>query len=128
MHLLPREVSYDALLSKLVCADSVWQLDKIVISQVGCLAQRRLARGVKLNHVEATVYYFLSDEYGSNKVVQALLSHVLHEVCTHGIISIRKCLKAKNPFLSLYAMAITQSPNSCPSEKRFLGVATSSLR
>lgn len=31
------------------------QLDKLVISQVGFLAQRRLARGVKLNHSEATV-------------------------------------------------------------------------
>ncbi|KAL1836712.1 hypothetical protein VTJ49DRAFT_4738 [Mycothermus thermophilus] len=36
MHLVPRE------------------LDKLVISQLGFLAQRRLARGVKLNHVEAT--------------------------------------------------------------------------
>jgi urease gamma subunit len=31
------------------------QLDKLVISQLGLLAQRRLARGVKLNHAEATV-------------------------------------------------------------------------
>lgn len=31
------------------------QLDKLVISQLGLLAQRRLARGVKLNHSEATV-------------------------------------------------------------------------
>ncbi|KPM37164.1 Urease [Neonectria ditissima] len=30
------------------------QLDKLVISQLGVLAQRRLARGVKLNHTEAT--------------------------------------------------------------------------
>ncbi|KAL8952251.1 MAG: hypothetical protein Q9222_001837 [Ikaeria aurantiellina] len=29
-------------------------LDKLVISQVGLLAQRRLARGVRLNHAEAT--------------------------------------------------------------------------
>ncbi|KAF3063371.1 Urease [Trichoderma lentiforme] len=36
MHLVPKE------------------LDKLVISQVGLLAQRRLARGVKLNHSEAT--------------------------------------------------------------------------
>ncbi|KAI9868109.1 MAG: Urease [Trichoglossum hirsutum] len=36
MHLVPRE------------------LDKLVISQLGLLAQRRLARGVKLNHAEAT--------------------------------------------------------------------------
>ena len=31
------------------------QLDKLVISQLGLLAQRRLARGVKLNKSEATV-------------------------------------------------------------------------
>ncbi|RYP58367.1 hypothetical protein DL769_008983 [Monosporascus sp. CRB-8-3] len=36
MHLVPKE------------------LDKIVISQLGFLAQKRLARGVKLNHTEAT--------------------------------------------------------------------------
>ncbi|KAI2614931.1 urease [Hypoxylon sp. NC1633] len=36
MHLIPKE------------------LDKLVISQLGLLAQRRLARGVKLNHTEAT--------------------------------------------------------------------------
>jgi urease len=30
------------------------QIDKLVISQVGILAQRRLARGVRLNHAEAT--------------------------------------------------------------------------
>ena len=32
------------------------QLDKLVISQLGFLAQRRLARGVRLNHAEATVW------------------------------------------------------------------------
>jgi hypothetical protein len=31
------------------------QLDKLVISQLGFQAQKRLARGVKLNHSEATV-------------------------------------------------------------------------
>lgn len=31
------------------------KLDKLVTAQVGFLAQRRLARGVKLNHAEATV-------------------------------------------------------------------------
>lgn len=36
MHLVPKE------------------LDKLIISQLGLLAQRRLARGVKLNHAEAT--------------------------------------------------------------------------
>ncbi|KAF2139983.1 uncharacterized protein K452DRAFT_274615 [Aplosporella prunicola CBS 121167] len=30
------------------------EIDKLVISQLGTLAQRRLARGVKLNHAEAT--------------------------------------------------------------------------
>ncbi|KAI9787371.1 MAG: Urease [Candelina submexicana] len=30
------------------------ELDKLVVSQLGLLAQRRLARGVKLNHAEAT--------------------------------------------------------------------------
>ena len=30
-------------------------MDKLAISQLGFLAQRRLARGVKLNHSEATV-------------------------------------------------------------------------
>jgi urease len=30
------------------------ELDKLVISQLGLLAQRRLARGVKLNKSEAT--------------------------------------------------------------------------
>jgi hypothetical protein len=34
------------------------QLDKLVISQLGFLAQRRLARGVKLNHAEACVCSF----------------------------------------------------------------------
>ena len=34
---------------------SLLQLDKLVTSQLGFLAQRRLARGVKLNHSEACV-------------------------------------------------------------------------
>jgi Urease, gamma subunit len=38
-----------------VVANSIQQLDKLVISQLGLLAQRRLARGVKLNHSEACV-------------------------------------------------------------------------
>lgn len=42
MHLVPKE------------------LDKLVISQLGFLAQKRLARGVKLNHTEATVSKFTS--------------------------------------------------------------------
>lgn len=40
MHLVPKE------------------LDKLVISQTGLLAQRRLARGVRLNHSEACVSMF----------------------------------------------------------------------
>ena len=36
------------------CAD-LQQLDKLVTAQLGFLAQRRLARGVKLNHGEAVV-------------------------------------------------------------------------
>lgn len=47
MHLVPKE------------------LDKLVISQLGLLAQRRLARGVKLNHSEAC----------------ALIANNLQEVC-----------------------------------------------
>ncbi|KAI9820136.1 MAG: Urease [Thelocarpon impressellum] len=50
MHLVPRE------------------LDKLVISQLGLLAQRRLARGVKLNHAEAA----------------ALIASNLHELIRDG--------------------------------------------
>ncbi|KAI5864903.1 urease [Durotheca rogersii] len=50
MHLVPKE------------------LDKLVISQLGLLAQRRLARGVKLNHTEAT----------------ALIANNLHELIRDG--------------------------------------------
>ena len=53
MHLVPKEVSQP------IHEHWTWlifsQLDKLVISQLGLLAQRRLARGVKLNHAEATV-------------------------------------------------------------------------
>ncbi|KAI4290286.1 MAG: hypothetical protein L6R35_000449 [Caloplaca aegaea] len=51
MHLVPKE------------------LDKLVISQVGLLAQRRLARGVKLNQTEA---------------IQALIANNLHELIRDG--------------------------------------------
>ncbi|KAF2174911.1 urease [Zopfia rhizophila CBS 207.26] len=44
------------------------ELDKLVISQLGLLAQRRLARGVKLNHSEAT----------------ALIANNLHELVRDG--------------------------------------------
>ncbi|KAM0667680.1 hypothetical protein ACQRIU_003545 [Beauveria bassiana] len=50
MHLVPKE------------------LDKLVISQLGLLAQRRLARGVKLNHAEAT----------------ALIANNIHELIRDG--------------------------------------------
>lgn len=73
MHLAPKEVNYPSLSSGIVLiqflvkerrfegqqTDNVFlQLDKLVISQLGLLAQRRLARGVKLNHAEATVRFF----------------------------------------------------------------------
>ncbi|KAK8917229.1 Urease [Metarhizium anisopliae] len=44
------------------------ELDKLVISQLGLLAQRRLARGVRLNHSEAT----------------ALIANNLHELIRDG--------------------------------------------
>ncbi|KAJ9668399.1 Urease [Coniosporium apollinis] len=44
------------------------EIDKLVISQLGLLAQRRLARGVKLNHSEAT----------------ALIANTLHELVRDG--------------------------------------------
>ncbi|ATY61480.1 urease [Cordyceps militaris] len=50
MHLVPKE------------------LDKLVITQLGLLAQRRLARGVKLNHAEAT----------------ALIANNIHELIRDG--------------------------------------------
>ncbi|KAJ3514215.1 hypothetical protein NM208_g15085 [Fusarium decemcellulare] len=50
MHLVPKEI------------------DKLVISQLGVLAQRRLARGVRLNHSEAT----------------ALIANNLHELIRDG--------------------------------------------
>ena len=48
--------TYFAILSGSLSADNLApQLDKLVTSQLGLLAQRRLARGVRLNHAEATV-------------------------------------------------------------------------
>lgn len=38
-------------------ANSTAQLDKLTISHLGFLAQRRLARGVRLNHAEAVVCF-----------------------------------------------------------------------
>ena len=58
MHLVPKEVSSPPAVhvphwfgADVLCP----QLDKLVTSQLGLLAQRRLARGVQLNHAEATV-------------------------------------------------------------------------
>lgn len=54
MHLVPREVFL--YIYSLIAADNLSpQLDKLATSQLGLLAQRRLARGVRLNHAEATV-------------------------------------------------------------------------
>jgi urease gamma subunit len=53
MQLCPREVCY--VVFAVLDPANLIQLDKLVISQLGLLAQRRLARGVKLNHSEATV-------------------------------------------------------------------------
>ncbi|KAK3055188.1 Urease [Extremus antarcticus] len=44
------------------------EIDKLLITQTGTLAQRRLARGVRLNHTESL----------------ALISHVLHELIRDG--------------------------------------------
>ncbi|KAL2154258.1 hypothetical protein VTH82DRAFT_2934 [Thermothelomyces myriococcoides] len=70
------------------------EVDKVIISQLGFLAQRRLARGVRLNHVEATaliasnLHELIRD---GNHTVADLMSlgstmlgrrHVLPEVCS----------------------------------------------
>jgi urease len=46
------------------------QLDKLVISQLGFLAQRRLARGVRLNHAEAAALISsnLQEVYAQSKL------------------------------------------------------------
>ncbi|KAJ6790127.1 hypothetical protein PWT90_10813 [Aphanocladium album] len=79
------------------------ELDKLVISQLGLLAQRRLARGVKLNHAEATaliannIHELIRD--GNHTVadlmalgatmlgrrhVMASVCHTLHEIQVEG--------------------------------------------
>lgn len=72
MQLVPKEVLL--LPPPTSCTDLVWafgkltllvQLDKLVISQLGFLAQRRLARGVKLNHAEACVCSLNVGRWGS---------------------------------------------------------------
>ena len=55
MHLVPKEVPSSQILPWLGADIFSPQLDKLVTSQLGLLAQRRLARGVRLNHAEATV-------------------------------------------------------------------------
>lgn len=55
MQLCPKEVSTKHDAFRRVTLTPLHQLDKLVISQLGLLAQRRLARGVKLNKAEATV-------------------------------------------------------------------------
>lgn len=64
------------------------QVDKLVISQVGFLAQRRLARGLKLNQVEATVCSCLClPNYIARDLIlitrpQALIANNIQEVLT----------------------------------------------
>lgn len=48
------------------------QLDKLTISSLGFVAQRRLARGVKLNHPEAVVSFTGSSP---SVIPQVFLSH-----------------------------------------------------
>ncbi|KAI9752224.1 MAG: Urease [Chaenotheca gracillima] len=80
MHLVPRE------------------LDKLVISQVGLLAQRRLARGVKLNHAEAT----------------ALIANNLHELIRDGnhtvadLMSIGKTMLGRRHVLPSVVSTLTE--------------------
>ena len=53
MLLAPREVRPSSIVARSML--TVRKIDKLITSQLGLLAQRRLARGVKLNHAEATV-------------------------------------------------------------------------
>lgn len=99
------------------------QLDKLVVSQTGLLAQRRLARGVRLNHTEATVSFLKLIHETSllaikiNTSTKALIANNLQEVSeltpgrdTH--------LPSNHIYSSSSAMAITQSQISCPLEHR----------
>jgi urease gamma subunit len=57
------------------------QLDKLVIAQLGFLAQKRLARGVKLNHSEACVCRHVCMSLVSKLTsFQALIASNLQEV------------------------------------------------
>ena len=55
MQLVSKEVLFAPPSHRGNCHAHFLQLDKLVTSQLGFLAQRRLARGVKLNYAEATV-------------------------------------------------------------------------
>lgn len=45
----------DLLDQRIYTSNTLLQLDRLILSQAGSLAQKRLARGVKLNHSEAVV-------------------------------------------------------------------------
>jgi hypothetical protein len=63
MQLVPKEVGpVPSRQTTEYMANFLEQLDKLVTSQLGFLAQRRLARGVRLNHAEACVSKFLVKE------------------------------------------------------------------
>ena len=65
------------------------QLDKLVIAQLGFLAQKRLARGVKLNHSEACVCRNISISLVSRLIFfQALIASNLQEVGTIPCVSL----------------------------------------
>jgi urease gamma subunit len=55
MHYTPREVRPFKLLHQIDVLITHEQVEKIVFSQAGHLAQRRLAKGVRLNCLEAKV-------------------------------------------------------------------------
>lgn len=55
MQLVPKEVGRGSQALLVNSTDESAQLDKLTIANLGFLAQRRLARGVRLNHAEAVV-------------------------------------------------------------------------
>ncbi|KAI9892689.1 MAG: Urease [Vezdaea aestivalis] len=74
------------------------ELDKLAVAQLGFLAQRRLARGVRLNHTEAT----------------ALIASVLHELIRDGnhtvaqLMSLGKTLLGKRHVLPSVPATLTE--------------------
>ncbi|KAI9805887.1 MAG: Urease [Sarcosagium campestre] len=74
------------------------ELDKLVITQLGLLAQRRLARGVKLNHAEST----------------ALLANVLQELIRDGnhtvadLMSLGKTMLGRRHVLPAVVSSLTE--------------------